>query len=80
VSAVIIKCYSMKFPQMKLTVEEVSLMSGLSSASVRQYIRKGILKANKIGSLRTSPYLVNFKDVITFMKVLRFKKKHGLAR
>jgi len=75
---IIIKCYSMKFPTMKLTVEEVSMLSGISGASVRQYIHKGRLKATKEGNLRTSPYLVEFREMLRFMKVLKFKRNHGL--
>ena len=79
-SAATIKCYSMQFPTMKLTAEEASLLLGISDASVRQYIRKGRLKATKMGTFRTSPYLINFHDIMRFMKVLRFKKKHGLVK
>ena len=74
------KVYSMKFPTMKLTADEAGLILGISDASVRQYIRKGRLKAIKIGPLRTSPYLIDFHEIMKFMKVLRFKRKHGLIK
>jgi len=72
------KIYIMQFPKMQLTVEEAATILRISTASTRQYIRKGILRATKVGTLRTSPYLIDFDKVMQFKKVLR-AKQNGLS-
>jgi len=71
--------YIIQFPKMQLTVEEASMILRISTASTRQYIRKGILKATQVGTLRTSPYLIDFDKVMQFKKVLRIKRNHKLV-